>query len=428
MTPKLAGRRGAGRPGRPGSGGLGNRVVWSFGGQFLSSSGNFLVTAIVLTVASQADYAVFSICFTTYLLAVLLFRALVAIPVAMLYSGPREVKSGVEEEENAAVSFGVLIACGAGMLIAAASTLLDGNRDQFLILAGALPFLLYQDCARYVAFARGCPVAAAQSDGLWLGLQIAGFTAASVAGRASAASLFAVWAISGAVAGGLIGLRLHLPLRVAGAGAWVRGHWQLCRRLLMECVITSGGVYAMLYGLLIVADSSHLGRLRAAQTLLGPVSVVLLGGAALGVPETVRARHDSPRMRRFAVHLSLFLGGFGIVCGLGVYLTLPAFGPHLFPSAWSAARPLIPVLVVFNAALGASTGPISGIRALGDTRWIVRGRSASTLVLLIVGLPAAALVGAGGAVVGLALAETLLAVAAWRHFDRLTAGTPPVPA
>lgn len=402
--------------------------MWSFGGQFLSSSGNFLVTAVVLTVASQAEYAVFSICFTTYLLAVLLFRALVAIPVTLLYSGRREPKSGAEAEENAALSLGVIVAGALAPMLAVAALLLDGNRDLFYILAIALPFLLYQDGARYIAYARGCPATAAKSDGLWLGLQVAGFATAFLLGRASPASLFASWAISGAVAGVMIGLRLHLPLRAAGVSAWLAANWQLCRRLLTECVITSGGVYAMLYGLVIVADAGQLGRLRAAQTLLGPVSVLLLGGAALGVPESVRAREDSPRLRRFVVRLSAFLAGFTVVCGVGVYLALPAFGPHLFPSAWSAARPLIPLLVVFNAALGASTGPISGIRALGDTRWIVRGRTVSTVMLLLIGLPTAAFVGAGGAVLGLALAESALAVAAWRHFDRLSTGARPAPA
>lgn len=428
MTRNLAARRATGRSERRGLGGLGNRAVWSFGGQFLSSSGNFLVAAVVLTVASPAEYAVFSICFTTYLLAVLLFRALVAIPVTLLYSGERGTKGSVEVGENAAVSFGVIVACAAAAVVAVASTLLDGNRNQFFILAIALPFLLYQDGARYVAFARGCPSTAARSDGLWLGLQVAGFLVVFLAEQESTGSLFAAWAMSGAVAGVVIGLRLHLALRLAAAGAWVRAHWQLCKRLVLETVITSSGVYAMMYGLVIVADSGQLGRLRAAQTLLGPVSVLLLGGAALGVPETVRTRENIPAMRRFAVRLSLFLTGFTIVCGVCVYLTLPAFGPHLFPSAWSAARPLIPLLVVFNSVLGASTGPISGIRALGGTGWIVRGRSASTLLLLLIALPAAAFVGAGGAVLGLAVAESMLAVAAWRHFNRLSTGARPVPA
>lgn len=386
------------------------------------------MTAVVLTVASQAEYAVFAICFTTYLFALLLSRALVGVPVTLLYSGPRGGEGGVEAKENAAVGFGVIGACAAAALIAVGSFLVRDNRDLFFLLAVALPFILYQDGARYVAFARGLPSRAAQSDGIWLGLQVAGFAGAFVVGRASTTSLFAVWAMSGVVAGIAIGWRLRLPFRLAGAWAWVQDHWHLCRRLLLECLITSGGVYAMLYSLLIVSDSGQLGRLRAAQTLLGPVSVLLLGGAALGVPESVRTRGDIPGMRRFAVRLSLFLAGFTIACGAVVYLTLPAFGPHVFPSAWSSARPLLPLLVVFNAALGASTGPVSGIRALGDTRWIVRSRTASTLLLLLVGLPAAALVGAGGAVAGLALSETLLAVATWRRFGRLAAGVGAGPA
>lgn len=397
-------------------------MVWSFGGQFLSSGGNFLVTAVVLAVASPPEYAVFSICFTTYSLAILLMRSLVGTPITLLYSGHRSVGIRYEEEENASASLAVILGCVAAAGIALTALPLSRDGNQFLILALALPFLLYQDGARHVAFARGCPALAAQSDGLWVALQGAGFLGAFLFDGASPDSLFAAWAVAGALAGLMIGARLHLSLRLAGALAWARTHWQLCRRLLLECVITSGGVYVLLYGVVIVSDAGELGRLRAAQTLLGPVSVLLLGGAALGVPESVRAREDGPRLRRFAVRLSVFLAGFTIACGTFVYLTLPAFGPHVFPNAWSAARPLLPLMVLFNMALGASTGPMSGIRALGGTAWIVRARSVSTLGHLLIGLPAAATVGASGALLGMAATECLLAIATWRHFDRMTSG------
>jgi O-antigen/teichoic acid export membrane protein len=289
----------------------------------------------------------------------------------------------------------------------------------------ALPFLFWQDGGRYVAFARGRPSIAAFSDGLWLALQVAGFLVIFGLGRASTASLFATWAVAGALAGGVAGLRLGLTPRMSGALAWLRRHWPMCRRLLLENVITSGGVYAMFYGLVIVSDAGQLGHLKAAQTLLGPVSVLLLGGAALGVPESVRTRDDRPRMDRFARRLSIFLGGFTVACGTFVYLTISLFGPRLFPDAWRAAKPLIPLLVVFNAALGISTGATSAIRALGDIAWIVRARAASTLVVLGIGLPAAALAGANGALLGLAVAESLLAIAAWKHFSALR---PPIAA
>jgi len=408
--------------GRSPTAGLTRRALWSFTAQILSSSGNFLLTALVLTVATPAEFAVFSICLTGYQFLLVLFRALVSVPVALLYSGARADGDRTGAEESAAMSLGMIAACLTAAAIAAASLLVDVDRDQVLVLAVGLPFVLWQDGGRYVAFARARPSVAASSDGLWLGLQVAGCLAVFGLGRASPASLFATWALAGAVAGGVAGIRLQLSVRLSEALLWIRTNWGLCRRLLLENTITSGGVYALFYGLVFVSDAGQLGHLKAAQTLLGPVSVLLLGGAALGVPESVRSRDDGPRLSRFAVRLSVFLAGFTVACGTAVYFTLPLFGPRLFPNAWAAARPLVPLLVVFNGALGVSTGAVSGIRALGGTAWIVRARSASTLVLLVIGLPAATVVGANGALFGLAVAEMLLAVAAWRHFARLGPG------
>ena len=410
----------------PLKGGFARRALWSFGGQLVSSSGNFLVTALVLTVASQDEFATFSLCLTTYLLLAVLYRALVLIPVTLLYSDDRSRPDATEEEERAATGLGVMTGGCAALIIAALAFLVNDQQGQFIVLAAAVPFLFYQDSVRYVSFARGCPSMAAFSDGLWFALQLAGSGLAFAQGWASAQSLFAVWVISGAIAGVVAGWRLRLLPRVMSGLSWLRRHWHLCSKLFLECLITSGGYYATLYGLVLVSTADQLGYLKAAQTLLGPVSVLLLGGAALGVPESVRSRSDVRSLRRFSLRLSFFLAAVSLLCGTVVYMSLPSFGPSLFPSVWSDARPLIPLLIVFNSALGMSTGPIAGVRALGDSAWVVRGRTASSVVVVMVGLPAAAFVGANGALIGLALAEVLLAVAAWRRFHDLLSRPQPV--
>lgn len=392
----------------------------------MSSSGNFLVTALVLTVASEDEFATFSLCLTTYLLLAVLYRALVLIPVTLLYSDERSHPGTTEAEERSATGLGVITGCTAALLILGIAVLVDDQQGQFIVLAAAVPFLFYQDSVRYVAFARGCPSVAAASDGLWFALQLVGSGFAFTQGWASAQSLFAVWVISGAIAGVVSGRRLRLLPRVSSGVSWVRLHWHLCSKLFLECLVTSGGYYATLYGLVLVSTADQLGHLKAAQTLLGPVSVLLLGGAALGVPESVRSRTDARSLRRFSLRLSFFLTAVSLLCGAVVYVSLPSFGPSLFPSVWSDARPLIPLLVVFNSALGMSTGPIAGVRALGDSAWVVRGRTASSVVVVLVGLPTAAFVGANGALVGLALAEVLLAVVAWRRFHELVSRPQPV--
>ena len=397
--------------------GLALRALWSLGGQFLSSGGNFLLTVLVLSVAGTEEFAVFSVCLTTYLFLALLLRALVCVPVTLLYS-ERNV-AGHHQDQRAAMAVAGSAGCLASAVIVVISLFVDSGRMQFLVLAASLPFLFFQDGARYVSLARGTPSVAALSDALWVTLQVIGSLAAFAFGRASATTLFAAWAVAGSLAGCLTGLQLHLFPHWVGAMDWLRRHRQIYRRLVVECLLTSGGVYAMYYGLVGLAGVRELGNLKAAQTLVGPINVLLMGGAAFSVPESVRARGHGPDLYRLAIRLSLFLIIITVICGVAVFFTLPIFGPHLFPNVWATARPVIPLFVVFNAGLGASTGPISAIRALGDGAWIVRGRTASTLVVLAIGLPAATIFGANGALLGLSVAELLFAVAAWSHLAHL---------
>jgi O-antigen/teichoic acid export membrane protein len=125
----------------------------------------------------------------------------------------------------------------------------------------------------------------------------------------------------------------------------------------------------------------------------------------------VREQVDS--LRRFAVLLSTGLGGIAVVGGGLAYVVLPALGPSLFPETWETARPVLPVLTFFAAAVGASTGPIAALRALRMAGWIVRNRTVSGCIGLVAGLVLAAEWGATGALAGLTLSETGFALAAW---------------
>jgi O-antigen/teichoic acid export membrane protein len=293
--------------------------------------------------------------------------------------------------------------------------LLDRGRAQFWVLAVFIPLLLFQDSVRHLAFARGRPQTAAASDGLWLGLQAAGLILTILLGHASALNVFGIWAAAGSVAGLYGGLRLRVYPTLSGCAEWLRDNAALCKRLLLEFVVSSGSYYALLYGLALIAGVGELGRLRAAQTLIGPVIVVLLGGNSLGIPESVRIRADVRRLKRFALLLSCLLIAASVIWGVLVVMFLPLFGPRVFPDTWDFARPLVPIMTVFASSIGASTGPISALRALGENSWILRARGASGAVALAVGLTLAAFVGAQGVVGALAASEWLLAggAAAW---------------
>jgi O-antigen/teichoic acid export membrane protein len=192
--------------------------------------------------------------------------------------------------------------------------------------------------------------------------------------------------------------------------------------LLAEFLVAAGSHYSVYYGLAIVAGAEQLGRVKAAQTLLGPVVVLLQGGGQLGVPESVRAAHDPALLRRIAARLGLVLAGGSLACGVVTFVALPTVGPVVFPKAWATARPLLPALTAFCIALGVSTGATAALRALGATPWLLRLRAQSGAVLVLLGLAASAALHATGALLSVTVVEGAVAMLAWRRLLRLTTG------
>ena len=393
------------------------RAVWTFAGQGLSSSSNFLVALWALANVPAGDFAALSLCLTTFLFLAQLGRALVSTPILLLYSD--EPGTRPPPAAAGAVSAGVGFGLAAAAVVALAGAVLGAlgvvDAPLFLGLAAALPFLLYQDTLRHLCIARHRPALAAASDASWLVLQLAGYLLLAQ-GTPSAASGMAVWASSGAIAGVWVGIALQARPGLRGATGWLRRHRQLCQRLVIEFAVNSGSYYAVAYGIAILAGVAQLGYLRAAQSLFGPASVLLLGGTVLGVPEGVRARHDMAALKRFSVRLSGVLALVSLAAGAMLYSLLPSIGPRFFAGMDGPVRALLPALALFGAGIGASAGALAGLRAIGEGAWIVRAQVARGALALLVGLPGAALVGARGGLAGLAVAEAAFAVAVWIRF------------
>jgi len=396
------------------------RTIWTFVDQAVSSGSNFILSVLVLSLVPAFEFAVFAVCLTTYLFAVQLARATVGVPVTLFYTRSDRGDLLDRDEERAAIGAGVALGVLAALAALVGSAVASQGRAQLVVLGAALPFLIWQDMVRYVCFARGRPSVAAGADTVWLTLQLAGSTAVLATGRASAATLLGVWAAAGAISAVAFGVGLRLLPRVAAATGWLWRNRALCGRLLAEFTVAAGSHYCVYYGLAIVAGADQLGRLKAAQTILGPVIVLLLGGGVLGVPESVRAAHDPALVRRIALRLSALLASASIAWGIIAYVALPIIGPAVFPNAWATARPLLPMLTLFAAAFGASLGATGALRAFGASPWLLRSRTISGVMLAVLGIPLSARFQAIGALLALALAEGSFAVLAWRRLVLLT--------
>ena len=428
------------------------RGAWTFGTQGLSSLSNFLVTAVILFGVSGRPFALFSVAFTIYMLVLQGVRYVIGIPVLLgaqpvdmataaetppapdatdpsppvtTTLGPEGDRTPSAEPIEPGAPSGLAAGVGLAVLPALLVTALAWHEaaPMVLVLAAGLPFLLAQDALRHVAIAQGRPHLAVTADGAWLGLQLAG-SAILLAGtgdgaRGEATALFAIWVAAGAVSCGLLTVLLRARPGLERAMAWARANAALCRRVALEFVVTSGGYYTLCFGLAARAGAEELGLLRAAQTLFGPASVLVLGGATFGVPESVRMGHDRHETVRFARRLSLALGGISAACGLAVWALLPAVGPDILPDTWRAVRAVMPWLTVYGTALGVGAGATAALRARGDSRWVLTTRATASAVSLSLGLVATPALGVRGTLLGLLVAECMLAARSWARFHRL---------
>lgn len=386
------------------------RSVWTLVDQAASSSSNFVLSLSVLAVADRQEFAAFSVALTGFLLVTQLTRSTLSLPVLILYS---EANGETGWRAGPAVTACVATGVVGGLALFLGGFMFEEGRTVFVVLACGLPFLEYQDAIRHVAFARRLPKVAAQSDLVWVGAQVVATGAAAATGHATPAALVVIWVVAGSISGVVFGARLGVVLRVRQCWQWLRDNRRLCARLSTEFVVNSGSYYALCYGLVAIAGADELGRWRAAQALIGPVSVLLMGGTTLGVPESVRVRERRSSLWRFTVLLSAGLAAIAIVAGSLVYLVLPALGPDLFPDTWEEARSVLPILTAYAAAVGASTGAVAALRARDQVRWIVLARAVSGALALALGLTLAARSGATGAITGLAVSEALFGIAAW---------------
>ena len=391
------------------------RSAWTLADQAASSSSNFVLALSMLAVGDRREFAAFSVVITGYLLVTQLTRSAFLTPVLILYS---EGETRAHRRSGPAVAAGVVTASLGGVVLAAAGAGFRDGRTFLLVLAVALPLLQYQDGVRHVAFAESHPKVAAQSDLLWLGAQVIATAIAWATGHATPTTFLVAWAATGSISGLVYGLRIGLVPRLSGCRRWLGHNRRLCARLSAEFVMNFGSYYALSYGLVLVAGAEQLGRWRAAQALIGPVSVLLLGGTTLGVPESVRVGDRDSSLRRFAAMLSVGLCAVALAGGGAAYALVSTFGRDWFPDSFDTARPVLPVLTLFAAAVGASTGAIAALRARDQAGWIVRCRAVTGALGLVVGLVLAARWGANGALAGLTASESGFAVAAWLRLSR----------
>lgn len=301
------------------------RVVVTTADQLFSSASNFVVGLAVARISGPAGFGAYALAFAVWLFVVGVQRALVTDAMIIL-GDPKEEGSG--SGVNSGLASVVCLGLLASLATATAGIVVyvSGDRTLGSGLLGVAPwlvFLLLQDYWRWVGFMQGTPEKALLNDVVFTAGQVVLYTTFVVSGFDTPWAALAAWGL-GALAGSLLGLRQFSIRRpVAGVRAHFAGSWPTSRWLLGDTLTgwLSGQAYVITIG--VTLGAVGLGAFRAAQTLTGPLGVLLQVGGSIGLPEAARGyqRDGLPGLRRVCAIVT-FAGvvsaaAFGLVIFIG---------------------------------------------------------------------------------------------------------------
>lgn len=383
------------------------RLLLGLGSQGLSSISNFALVVVVAQSSSAADFGRFAIAYSVSLLVLGSIRGAVGETLAVTRGS---------NDDRAALGAAVLLAIWLAAMVASFAILwVGGMRSWLLVVAAGLPFLALQDAGRFVGFARLRPGLATTSDGVWLGVQLAGWLVLIVAGGASGMGFFTVWWGAAGVAAVVLSPKTGWP-DLPGGWMWLRRNGRLAGILGVESLASLGGSQAAVYAVGFVAGLPAAGALRGVQSLYGPVRAISGGVNSVALPEATRRRRDGgyESLVKYAVSVAAWLTALGVVSVVILSLIPDGWGRALLDETWPLARKVIPAVGVGLVAGMAMNGVRIGLRSARMGAEIVRLRVVATILVFALGIGGAVAGGLLWSAWGLALAQVATVLLGWR--------------
>jgi O-antigen/teichoic acid export membrane protein len=392
------------------------RIGWGLLDQIVSSGTNFIIGILLARSASLADFGAFSLAFFVYTTAISICRAFPMEPLAIRYSGV----DAADWRRGAAAATGTALAAGTitGLIAIAVGLAFGGVLGACLLAFGlTMPGLVLQDSWRYAFFAAARGRDAFLNDVVWAALLGLGVLLLLLTGSLSVVAGGLVFGLtaSGAAIFGL--LQAGFWPRPDRARAWWHEQHDLAGRFLAEVTVRNVVYQLTAYGIGLVAGLAAVGTIRAGQLLLAPIQVVFYGISLVAVPEAVRALHRSRQdLLRLGLVASAGLVALALSWGTVMLLLPESVGELLLGPNWTAARAILPPLLVSLTATVAVIGAGMGLRALAAARLILRAGLLAAGVGLVVPLTGAALGGVTGAAIGLACSAIASTTIWWAHY------------
>jgi O-antigen/teichoic acid export membrane protein len=390
------------------------RLGWGMADRAVSSLINLAVGLYVARSLGVQEFGAFSMAFATYLILLAVSRGLAsdALAVRFSVSDAASWRRAVAGATGTAVVVGLV--AGAGTVLA--SLLLPGSTGAALLGLGiTLPGLLLQDSWRSAFYAGGNRAQALTNDLVWALALVPAMAVPVLTGHATVGWVMLAWGGSATFAAAVGVFQARLVPRVSKAAQWLRRHRDLTPRYLGERLSLSGASQLRLYGLAVIAGLAAAGSLRAAELLLGPLILIIMGIAIMAVPAaaSVLRRSSTRRLRRFCVLLGLLGAGGALLWGTALLLLPDSIGVQILRSAWLPASQLLLPVTLAVAGFGFSVGAWAGVRALGAASRSLRAQGIGSVVYLAGALGGAGLGGAAGTAWGSAAGTVIAAGVCW---------------
>ena len=390
------------------------RLGWGVADQAVSSITNFAVNIYIARELGAVQYGAFGLAYVTYGFALNASRGLATDPLLVRFSGMnipvwrRAVRS--------CTGTAAIVGLALGACVLGAAALLNGTtRLAFIALGLTLPGLLLQDSWRYAFFALGRGSQALLNDVIWAVAMVPALVVLKLTGHANVFWFVFAWGAAATAAAAIGPLQARVVPGLSRAAGWLWRQRDLGPRYLAEGTSNSGAVQLRTYGLGFILGLMPLGYLLAANTLMGPLQILIYGMGLVALPEAARILRRSPQhMPVFCGLLSAGLVLLGFVWGIALLVALPrGLGNWLLPALWRPAYPLVWPTTLYFTGWCASVGAGTWLHALAAARRSLRAAVVNSAALLVFSLAGAVAYGTRASIYGAAVGTWIGALYCW---------------
>ncbi|MGA8248841.1 MAG: hypothetical protein WB797_18180 [Nocardioides sp.] len=378
----------------------------------MSSASNFLLVILVARLLSTSDFGTFAVGFSCLAVGLALARANLGVPLSVDLPHATDDRA-IDEVIARSIAAALVTGAATGVVVGGLALLASGSatlRATLLLLACALPFLVVQDVARYVAIAQATPARAVISDLVWVCTGLAVLMASAAWDSVGVLGAAGGWVLGGLLALGSIRHCLRRPWW-SGTFSWF-GRDPRRRHLTMDALTAAATPLLVVLLVATICSPATVGSLRGASTLMSPINV---GLAAVGLGAVAEiTRRSRSHAHRFMGVVSVGLAACSVLWAALVWLLPASAGSFVLGPTWNSARHLLPYIAMEFVGLSVWTVAIALLRATGRTGVSASMRGVYLVVVIMATGTAAVYLGtATGIQTALAISAAVLAFVSW---------------